>query len=1001
MIGSPFLKLVSEDLLRKHADSFSDMVVVFPNNRARMFFDEYIVEASDKPLWSPSYTTIKDLFQQHSSLQIADSIKLVCLLHKVYTQVTEEENKCLSPEEQLTTEDLDSFYHWGEVLLADFEDVDSNLVEVEQLFQNIKDLSAYEEDPASYLSEEQKEGLKRFFHAFDADENTRLKDRFLHLWKTLMPTYERFQKVLNESGIAYEGMLKRSVVEELRHSGTDSFKAKKYVFIGFNVLNKCESELFNRLNMAGKALFYWDVDAYYMTKNDFGRANEASIFMAENLSKFKNELEINPKQSVFSNTDRKIAIVSAATETAQAKYVETFLKEMKLAGYKDSDTAVVLCNEPLLLSVLHSIPEEVKSINITMGLPIIQTPIYGLIQLLIEYQNLLYYYIKTNKKNPATLSLSARLVLPLARNHYLQMTIPSLQELVQNVSEGKKRYFKLNELEEYDKDLFAPALESPSLVEWLSKQILRVAKLFRKENLTESSLYDGLYKEAIYRAYMIMQRLSSLVEEKSLEVDYPLMSNLIDRLLTSTSVPFTGDEQEGTQIMGFLETRNLDFSNVILLSANEGTLPNSGKETSFIPYNLRVGFGMTTVEHKNALYAYYFYRLLQRAENISFMYNVSTDGTSKGQMSRFLMQLLVESKFQIKRKNVLTDVRPMESNIIMVEKTGDILRRLKESYGNGKTSFSPSSFITFITCPLRFYMSYVLQMKKTEEMEEEVQASEFGTIFHAAMRYYYEDLLEGRNRLIQESDFPENPRKSVEADYVNRMNKCVEKAFRIDYFKIKREEDAMPELSGDQLMNRDAVVLHMRRMLSIDREYAPFQIISMEKEYEHTFSVLLNDGETLKVRLKGTIDRVDQKEGVVRILDYKTGGRRTALSTMENLFNPNTKNHYPLQVFLYAYMYASRMGNKQDIKPAIAYLNSCKNLSDLDMCLSKNEKTNPLPVKSLDNTISSVNDCFDELETLFVGHVKDLFDEKSPFMANRCDNSCRYCDFKTLCGVKG
>lgn len=981
MIGTPFLKLVAKDLYEKYDGDFSKIVIVFPNNRARLFFDEYLLDVANKPVWYPCYTTIKDLFQSQSDLQVADSIKLVCLLYQAYKQVCEKEH------EQVET--LDSFYHWGEVLLADFEDVDSNLVEAEQLFQNIKDLASYESLPDEYLTEEQKNSIRLFFHNFNAEKTTALKEKFLLLWRTLLPTYQLFREMLLKEHIAYEGMLKRSVVEDMKKNGTAKMTGEKYVFVGFNVLNKCERELFHRLHTAKKALFYWDVDDYYMKEQMKGKRNEAAIFMSLNLADFPNELEDAFRVSAFEQKDRTFTIVSASTESAQAKYVEQFLQDCrKKDDYQDEQTAVVLCREPLLLSVLHSIPNKV---NVTMGLPIVQTPIYGMIQLLLEYQDLLYYYTN-EKKRLDSLSLSAHLIVPLLRNHFLRKAIPSICELDQRVIKDKQRFFKLKELKEFSV-LFRPAVTPNELLEWLVEILLLVADYFRN-----CKTADDLYKESLYRAYTLLQRLSSLQSEKVLDISYPLLTSLIDRMLTSTSVPFTGDELKGVQVMGFLETRNLDFSNVILLSANEGTLPNSGKESSFIPYNLRKGFGMTTVEHKNALYAYYFYRLLQRAENVTFMYNISTEGSSKGQMSRFLMQLLVESGFAIERKNVSGMVTPADTEPISVEKTAEVMDRLKKKYdlsSGGERAFSPTSFISFVKCPLSFYFSYVLGLKKQDELEEEVQASEFGSIFHASMQYFYEDvILQGRpQHLINPAEFPDDPRKTTDGVFVSQLNRCVEKAFRNVYFLLKDSKDPMPELSGDQLLNRDAVIRHMRRMLSIDREYAPFHVVSMENEYECTFSVDCDGSSQVSVRLKGTIDRVDEKEGVVRILDYKTGGSPSKLYSIERLFDPNTDNHYALQVFLYSLLYAKKQTETVPLlRPAIAYLTSCEKLTDLDL---KGAKDSIFP-----ETIAATNEYLGELEETFVSHIKRLFDPSVPFHANKSPKTCKYCDFKSLCGVK-
>ncbi len=1012
MYGIPFLQAVAEDIVKNNGNDLSNLIVIFPNNRAQLFFNDYLFRANgnDTPIWAPAYTTIQRLFKENSSLQVADPVKLVCLLYEVYMKVLTETT---NPYDELDDreETLDSFYHWGEILLADFEDIDNNLVDAQMLFSNISDGIPFEEDN-SHLTPDQKEVLERFFAVFKDGSLTKLKRRFLRLWSVLGPVYDKFKERLLSENIAYEGMLKRSVVESIEDS--DPFDDdKQYLFVGFNVLNKCEKKLFKKLKDSGRARFYWDCDEFYMKASENGKwIHEAGLFMRENVLDYGNALETC---NLLGSCNRNVDIIGSATENFQARYVSSFLEEQRKKGASDSDSVVVLCNESLLLPVLHSVPSSLGgkdlNVNVTMGLPIVQTPIYGLMQQLLEYQERLSFLgVSLNKG-----SVLSTTILPLTRNYYLRGAFPNIKDIEDKIQLHHVKYFKLADLVSDGQygALFAPQSDPMSLLKWIQDIVRSVSSMFRKEDEEmdngEDSEYvealsGDLYKESLYRIYNLMSRLISLMDEGSLNIEFPMMLQLIDTMMSSISVPFTGDMAEGTQIMGFLETRNLDFSNVILLSANEGTLPTSGKDSSFIPYALRKGYGMTTIEHKNSLYAYYFYRLLQRAENVTLMYNTSTDSSSKGQMSRFILQLMVEAKNnQFKRYSISSDAPKNESFGLCIEKTPEMIAKMRELFdfemkdGKRKT-FSASSFSDYIDCPLKFYLKKVQRIGKPDEVSDDVQVNEFGTVFHAAMQNFY-DLMPERSQITL-STFPEFLHSSNEEThdlddasestkyFKEKVKGCVAKAFKEHYFRIK-EGDDMPALSGVQQMNFDAIVRYVIRMLRVDAQYTPFRVLGNEHEFNSTMDVELKNGETIKVGFYGSIDRVDEKGDTIRILDYKTGSKLSACSDIPSLFEYGlNRNKHVMQVLMYSYFYSKEnKGTDVKLKPVISYLSNCNVLSDLDVLVDK-------------NVIDSAQLYFSEVEEGIKRVIKELFDIETPFVSHKDGKGCDYCDFKSMCGVK-
>ncbi|HOU68451.1 MAG TPA: PD-(D/E)XK nuclease family protein [Paludibacteraceae bacterium] len=969
----PFLRLVAEDLYAKYGDDLSLITVVFPNNRARLFMGEFLAEIAGKPIWSPKYTTIQDLFAGCSNLHIPDSLKLVCDLFDVYNQNVP------------TPETFDEFYFWGEILLSDFDDVDKNRVDAAALFRNIKEQGEYI-DTFEHLSDEQKSYLRMFFKNFSSDMRTELKERFLKLWDALINVYQDFRAKLESQGFAYEGMMNRIVLDKLRKEGLSGFDSEKYAFVGFNVLNECENELFSLLDNAGKALFYWDYDLFYTEKP----YHEAGLFINKNRLRFHNEL---PK-TVFNNfeevKDRKFTFISSSTENAQARFLNSYLTNVKKEGeFKDADTAVVLCNEGLLLPVLHSVPDCVNDINVTMGFPLTQTPVYSLVLNLLDMQT-------SARKGKNGRTYRYVMLAPLLMHSYIRASMPEADELLNVLARNRNYYPSEKDLCRTENlTLLFSLISTPNeLTDWLLKVLKVVAAFHRKEDAEaeESAtdettvLYDDLYKEALFRTYTQLSRINALQKEEQIEISLPVLVRLIKRLLSSISVPFSGEPVKGMQIMGFLETRNLDFKNIVMLSVNEGTLPNSGKETSFIPYNLRKGYGMTTIEHKNSLYAYYFYRLLQRAENVTMLYNSATEGMSRGQMSRFMLQLLAETDFDIKTYDIRSDVPIAEPNQIEVEKTDEIVNFLKNEYDircKEKAYLSPSALNAFIDCSLRFYFRYVKGLKVKDDLTEGIEPSMFGTIFHKSAELLYEEL-GAEKKLIQKETLEELASK----DGRQRLEAYVDSAFRTEFFG-KGENEEVPEYTGEQLINRKVIIDYLTKLIRLDAEYAPFSIQGLELPVYEQMKIKAN-GEELLVNIGGIVDRMDLKEGIFRIVDYKTGGT-AKVDTIANIFEQKEKRaNYLLQAFLYSAIRHRELQGQYEVKPAILYISKAMVGYSPDVQVLRKEDNKK-------ETVDSIATYEEEYRSLLEYNIGRIFDKNEPFRQTSIAKSCEYCDYKEIC----
>lgn len=953
----PFLQLVAHDLYTKIGNDLSRTVLVFPNKRANLFFNEYLAEESDQPIWSPAAMSISELLQKLSVQKAGDPIRLVCELYKVFKEETE------------SRETLDDFYFWGELLISDFDDVDKNMVDADKLFSNLQDLKNLMDD-YEFLDEEQEEAIRQFFQNFSIERRTELKEKFISLWDKLGIIYHRYREKLAELGIAYEGMLYRNVIEQL---DTDRLKYDKYVFVGFNVLNKVEKEFFQKLQKAGKAMFYWDYDLFYTQRIS---KHEAGEFIKRNLIDFPNELP----ESYFDifRKPKKIRYISASTENAQARFLPEWVKATQTHTTQivsEKENAIVLCNEALLLPVLHSIPQDVQNVNITMGFPLAQTPVYSFINAAMELQ--------TNGYRPDTGRFTYEAVSKILKHPYTRQLSDHATRLERELTKTNRFYPLPSELKKdgFLTILFTPQSNIRELCDYLLRLIKSISILYRKEGEYDD-IFNQLYRESIFQSHLKINRLYSLIESGELSVRTDTLKRLITKVLTASNIPFHGEPAIGLQIMGVLETRNLDFRNLIMLSLNEGQLPKAGGESSFIPYNLRKAFGMTTIEHKNAVYAYYFYRLIQRAENITLLYNTSSDGLNRGEESRFMLQLLVEGPHEITREYLEAGQSPQNTLEIQIEKTPEILRRLYRAYDTAQPEsviLSPSALNTYLDCRLRFYYRYVAGLKTPDEVSAEIDSALFGTIFHLSAQLAYTDLT-ANGKMIQREDLERLLRDEI------KLQGYVDQAFKQELFKVAPEEK--PEYNGVQLINSKVIVSYLKQLLRNDLQYTPFEMVAMEKKVSEKITIQTALG-PLTLRLGGTIDRMDAKEGTLRIVDYKTGGSPKIPANIEQLFTPSeTRPNYIFQTFLYAAI----MSRKQPlmVAPALLYIHRAASESYSPVIEMGEPRKPKIPV----NNFAFFEDEFRErLQAL----LEEIFDEKELFTQTEDMKKCAYCDFKVIC----
>ena len=995
-----FLKIVAKDMLEKYGTDMSDIAVVFPNKRASLFLNSYLAQLARKPIWTPTYITISDLFRRHTDLKVADPIKSICDLHKTFV-------KCTGIDET-----LDHFYGWGQLLLSDFDDVDKNMVDAKQIFANLSDI--HELDDVSYLTDYQKQMIKKFFSNFSDDHNSELKKRFLQLWCHFYDIYVEFNKRLTQQGLAYEGALYRNVA----NNENIAFRHKKYLFVGFNMMQKVELNLCDRLMKQGKAAFYWDYDQYYMDGN-----NEAGHYIRQFLPYYPNELADYPQQEIYNNMtkNKDITYISAPTENIQARYVNTWLKEN--GRYKmGRNVAIVLSDESLLQSVIHSLPPEVGSVNITIGYPLQQTPFYSLIQQLIQLQGIGHpkfsdtyrlHYVLIALRHPYTRYISEKYTDLQNKLNEQKRFYPSREFLSMDGDEGLSLLFRdlegtnapkgTDKERETDKEK-----DTASQDEYNKKLITYLLDVLRTIGIHAKKLEDPLFHESLYRTYTLLNRLQDLIMAGDLQVDIITLERLIQQLIQTTSIPFHGEPAEGIQVMGVLETRNLDFDHILVLSCNEGKLPKGVNDSSFIPFTLRNAYGLTTVENKVAIFAYYFHSMLQRAHDITLTYNNATEDGQSGEMSRFMLQMMVESQHSIKRRTLTAGQKPLRPAYNEEQKTDEVMAVLDDI-----KMITPTFLNTYQRCQKQFYYKYVKGLLEPDEIDEdEVDNKIFGNIFHRAAELFYytfaskEDIAvddRGKQRLIHPIVISAGDLDNALKDS-SLVYRLVDQAFREELFKVS-SSDYHPKYNGLQLINKEVIASYLRQLITIDRRQAPFTIIGMEIVVSTTLGVATARGEKL-FRIGGFIDRLDAVAANgnpsaggnlaerIRVIDYKTGrAQATHPKDIDEVFGTtpqamNKHSDYYLQAILYSLIIKNdrRFNPAQEpVSPGLLFIQNAGS-EDYDPTLKLGKEL-----------LSDVA----PLEAEFTEHLRsllaDIYNPAVTLKPTEDKKRCIYCPYAALC----
>lgn len=928
-----FLGLVAEKLTERWGENLSRVTIVFPGKRAGLFLSQELSAIASQPIWAPHYVSIDELFMRLSHNSVADPITSITTLYNIYQD--------LLPEEKRGEETIDRFWGWGEVLLSDFDDIDKHLVDADKLFLNAKELNELNDE--TFLSKEQFDALKKFFADFDENHLSKIKIAFRMLWDRMPALYRRLKKEMPENVMPYKGALMRQVVED-SETMNQIPQEMTYAFVGFNMISESEERLMNTLQKRGQAIFFWDYDLLYMN-----HSFEAGEFIRKNLEKFPNQLD----KSEFDNMRAHpgFTFVSAPTDSIQSRYIPEWLSA-HLDRREENRTAIVLCDESLLETALHSIPDEQgpEEVNITMGYNMTGTPTYSLIVALLDLQ--------TEGADRRHKRFRHRMLKAVASHPYIQ----KIDESVWNE--------------------MLPENDQLALLQYIDR-ILTEEKLL--EALKQQPL-SALHRETLFQAHVVMQKFILLLsnEERPLILKELTLRRLLRRALGRISVPFHGEPATGLQVMGVLETRCLDFKNILLLSVGEGFLPRNGVDTSIIPYSLRTGFGMTTIGHRMATFAYYFYRLVQRAQHVTCIYNDSTAGVRRNEMSRFLRQLQAETDIPIETLRLESGQETATHTAPTIEKRADVMKKLCARYltpnDNGLTPLlSPSALNEYLRCPLSFFFSHVAEIREQDDTDDGIDARVMGNIFHYAAQRMYTELIDrsGKNNTISSDQI-----SLLLADHGRRIQTYIDEAFK--------KEGGINDFQGENIILRAVVERFLLNLLRHDRTLAPFTILAMERPF--SFSLAINKkGENLTLRTGGIIDRLDMlKDGTIRVVDYKTGGHQDTDVTLEKIFQDGEHAGYYLQTLLYSLAYIKKAKeehkNELPVKPVLFYLAKAAT-DDYDPTLVLNN----VPLTNLREG-SLMSDYEERLKNL----AEEVFDDNIPFQ--KTDKSpCKMCPYRTIC----
>jgi len=952
-----FLERVAYRLHEQYAGAMEKQVVVLPSRRAGLYLSRYLARLNDRPQWSPVMLTVSELFSSFSDLRPAEPEEQVFILYRIYKSMFDDQVS------------FDDFWSWGEIIINDFNDIDLYLVSAEKLYSNISDLKEIDLKFGG-LTDEQTEIIRSFWKSFiPGSETSAARSKFRSVWQKLGPLYENFMAAMHEAGLAGDGMLCRDVAGRAMAGTLPVAEGITWHIVGLNALNNCEKVLFRYLRGKGQARFYWDDAHFFMKDSD----HRAAVFMRENNRVFGNELVSAPDNLPEAPSGHWI-IADTPSDSAQARMLPAILESCTIdPGGDPADTAVILADEKLLLPVLTSLPESTGEVNVTMGYPFRFTPLYSFLKQLMAL-------IRTSRVSDGRTTFRSDEVIALLRHQYFRLISGGDGEkVVSEIIEGNMIRIEAGFLVSHLplKMLFTVPADGSMLPAHLVAvmQMIESAS-FRAQEEGGSLSVD---REYLRMAMNSTGRLANLIDAYKPDLKTDTCIRFLDRVFRKLIVPFSGEPLRGIQVMGVLETRALEFRNIVFLSLNEGIFPGQSYDNTFIPYNIRRAFGLPTVNEHEAIWSYYFFRLLRKPEQGWFMFNSTAQGLTTGEMSRYLVQISFNPLFRKDFRSVHITVGRSRVLSERLPRTPEHNRLLISLYGDGGEKdkyLSPSAINTWVNCRMRFYYRYVCGMPEEEVLEKDIDQRRFGNIMHSALHKLYEPL---RNM----ADAAEMIGR-LSSDRGRIRNTIISAAMR----EMKWNHETL--MAGKGVIIIDVLERYVSDLMKYDSEAGSLTVISLEDSYTGVSNV--NTGsETLQIRTGGRADRVDLTGGAVRVVDYKTGTPKHDAVRPEDLFNEEKekRNDALLQAMLYCHLIREKHPGRIVI-PAIYWVQQ----------ISSNDFTPYVAIAGVDGPDADHNAWVQAMENFAVGlklTLENIFSEKEDFIMTPFGRRCSWCPYRMLC----
>lgn len=942
MKNTPFLKLVVQHLLQHYPNGLDKICLIFPSRRSITYFYKYMSECIHEPVWSPTCYTITDFYQKFTSLHIPHSLLLNAHLYRVYQQI------------HPTAEDFEHFYAWGNVLLSDFDDIDKYRIDTKLLFSNIAKVKHIDQ-LFLHLTPEQQELIERFWHHFTISRESKEKGQFSELWRKLHSIYDQFKTSLRQLGIAYEGMLFREV-SDIFDSNIVQVSYDRVGFVGLNALTECDRVILNYFKNNGKALFFWDYDPSFVEDE----RHEAGFFIRQNLKQFPTSL---PPEVYARNIPENIEIITVPYQVGQAKWVENILNDIVRENNvaEPESTAIVLSNETLLLPLLRSIPPEILDVNVTMGYPVRLTNIYTLFQQVIEL------HLRGKHKSGYHFKPVETL---LCHPFFLKIMPDWVRHFTAKMHESNQIYIPASVFSDVQipliPEIFKDFENADKLIDTLLKicNDLHLLLFSNQEDIDEEDKDLVIEKESLQTVRMYLIQLQTVIDSVKFPISLELGMRILLKGLRELKMAFEGEPLRGIQIMGFLETRSLDFERIVVLSTNEGYLPRTHVPLSFIPYSLRAAYGLPTIKHRDAIYAYYFYRLINRSSRVWIMYSTSGDITME--KSRYIRQLEWNPKYHVSHKNMAFPLETIGVAPITIVKNTEILNCLIAFLTDPQSYLSPSAMAAYLNCPLLFYFRYIANLKPEKKIQEKADNTMLGTILHSLMYRLYANYC---NKKIGEMNFNNET-----------IDQLIDDSIR-NYYEL----DTNTDLTATAKIMFPVVKKYCEIIVNYDLQNCrDYRLLSVEQSFVGTISMQNN----LKINIGGRIDRIDSPSmDKIRIVDYKTGiVGSSKYRFISELFAPeNWKKRELLQAVIYAWLYFKHTGI---VTQPVLY-----NIQRLA------EKSKPVEVKVTQNEDSEYDakNFMQQIENAIVQLLDKILDPNVAFTQTKERKICKYCAYNPIC----